>query len=52
MDSLKLEMKAVDDIQPLVSELMDCLNQPEAPDFAAKEKVQYWCVDTSLPNKK
>lgn len=44
MDSLKLGMVAVDEIQPLLGDLMSALNQVNTlpPDFDAKQKVQNW----------
>lgn len=44
MDSVKLEQRAVDDLQPLLSDLMDSLTRlPETPnDFEPNRKVQHW----------
>eukprot|EP00565_Helicotheca_tamesis_P004249 CAMPEP_0185741158 /NCGR_PEP_ID=MMETSP1171-20130828/38805_1 /TAXON_ID=374046 /ORGANISM="Helicotheca tamensis, Strain CCMP826" /LENGTH=213 /DNA_ID=CAMNT_0028413111 /DNA_START=643 /DNA_END=1284 /DNA_ORIENTATION=- len=44
MDAVKLEQWAVDELQPLLSDLMDALTQlPETPnDFEANRKVQTW----------
>lgn len=44
MDAIKLEQRAVDELQPLMSELMDCLTRlPETPnDFEPNHKVQKW----------
>ena len=44
MDAIKLEQRAVDELQPLMSELMDCLTRlPETPnDFESNHKVQKW----------
>lgn len=44
MDALKLEQKAVDEIQPLVSDLMSSLNKvPSLPaDFEAFTKMRLW----------
>ncbi|KAL3942508.1 MAG: hypothetical protein SGBAC_003320 [Bacillariaceae sp.] len=44
MDAVKLEQRAVDDLQPLLSDLMDSLTRlPETPnDFDSNRKVQHW----------
>jgi ESCRT-I complex subunit VPS28 len=44
MDSLKLGMVAVDEIQPLLGDLISSLNQVNTlpPEFEAKQKVQHW----------
>jgi ESCRT-I complex subunit VPS28 len=44
MDAVKLEQRAVDELQPLLSDLMDSLTRlPETPnDFEANRKVQKW----------
>jgi len=44
MDSVKLEQRAVDDLQPLLSDLMDCLTRlPETPnDFEPNRIIQQW----------
>jgi len=44
MDSIKLEQRAVDDLQPLLSDLMDSLTRlPDTPnDFEPNRKVQHW----------
>uniref|UniRef100_A0A6V2IMC3 Vacuolar protein sorting-associated protein 28 homolog n=1 Tax=Ditylum brightwellii TaxID=49249 RepID=A0A6V2IMC3_9STRA len=44
MDAVKLEQRAVDELQPLLSDLMDALTQlPETPnDFEPNKKVQTW----------
>eukprot|EP00934_Nitzschia_sp_Nitz4_P004093 Nitzschia sp. Nitz4//scaffold28_size193895//169176//169796//NITZ4_001686-RA/size193895-processed-gene-0.281-mRNA-1//-1//CDS//3329546045//4083//frame0 len=44
MDAVKLEQRAVDDLQPLLSDLMDSLTRlPETPnDFDPNRKVQKW----------
>jgi len=46
MDSLKLEMKCVDELHPGFSELLESLNKlPELPpDHVSKTKVQQWLV--------
>lgn len=46
MDGLKLDMRSVDEIQPLVSELMTSLNKCTFLDssFEGKEKLQHWLV--------
>ena len=44
MDAVKLEQKAVDELQPLLSDLMDSLTRlPETPNnFEPNRKVQQW----------
>jgi ESCRT-I complex subunit VPS28 len=44
MDAVKLEMRAVDDLQPLLSDLMNALVQlPDTPDvFSPNDKVRRW----------
>lgn len=44
MDAVKLDQRAVDELQPLLSDLMNALIQlPDTPnDFAANDKVQKW----------
>ena len=44
MDAVKLEQRAVDDLQPLLSDLFDVLTRlPEIPnDFEPNRKVQKW----------
>mmetsp|Transcript_7640 Transcript_7640/g.15375 ORF Transcript_7640/g.15375 Transcript_7640/m.15375 type:complete len:165 (+) Transcript_7640:103-597(+) len=44
MDAVKLEQRAVDELQPLVSDLMDALTRlPETPnDFEPNRKVSKW----------
>lgn len=44
MDAVKLEQRAVDELQPLLSDLMDSLTRlPETPnDFEPNRKVQKW----------
>ena len=44
MDAVKLEQRAVDELQPLLSDLMDVLTRlPETPnDFEPNRKVQKW----------
>ena len=43
MDSLKLDMKAVDQVQPLLVDLLANLNAiPSMDDFAGKEKIVTW----------
>mmetsp|Transcript_32903 Transcript_32903/g.59586 ORF Transcript_32903/g.59586 Transcript_32903/m.59586 type:complete len:223 (+) Transcript_32903:61-729(+) len=44
MDAVKLEQRAVDELQPLLSDLMDCLTRlPETPnDFEPNRKVSKW----------
>lgn len=44
MDAVKLEQRAVDELQPLLSDLMDALTRlPETPnDFEPNRKVQKW----------
>ena len=43
MDSLKLEMKAVDQLQPLLVDIVSNLNAiPSMTDFAGKEKIISW----------
>eukprot|EP00634_Sargassococcus_sp_CCMP2135_P007990 CAMPEP_0198658180 /NCGR_PEP_ID=MMETSP1467-20131203/23400_1 /TAXON_ID=1462469 /ORGANISM="unid. sp., Strain CCMP2135" /LENGTH=214 /DNA_ID=CAMNT_0044394435 /DNA_START=17 /DNA_END=661 /DNA_ORIENTATION=+ len=45
MDALKLEQRAVDEVQPLVSDLMTSLSRlPSAPCPVGKEKLQHWLV--------
>eukprot|EP01102_Stenamoeba_stenopodia_P011481 TRINITY_DN3534_c0_g1_i3.p1 TRINITY_DN3534_c0_g1~~TRINITY_DN3534_c0_g1_i3.p1 ORF type:complete len:215 (-),score=52.12 TRINITY_DN3534_c0_g1_i3:128-772(-) len=46
MDSLRLKMVAVDQIQPLLVELLDGLNKVVSlgPDFEGKTKVKNWLV--------
>lgn len=47
MDSLKLGMVAIDEISPLLQDLLQNLNRLVSlpPDFAAKEKVRKWVSD-------
>lgn len=44
MDAVKLEQRAVDELQPLLSDLMDSLTRlPETPnDFEPNRKIQHW----------
>ena len=44
MDAVKLEQRAVDELQPLLSELMDALTRlPETPnDFEPNRKISKW----------
>jgi ESCRT-I complex subunit VPS28 len=44
MDAVKLEQRAVDELQPLLSDLMDSLTRlPETPnDFEPNLKVKFW----------
>jgi len=44
MDSLKLKMAAVDQIHPLLSDLMESLNKISSlpPDFEGKVKIKSW----------
>jgi ESCRT-I complex subunit VPS28 len=44
MDAVKLEQRAVDELQPLLSDLMDALTRlPETPnDFEPNRKVKNW----------
>jgi ESCRT-I complex subunit VPS28 len=44
MDALKLDQKAVDEIQPLIADLMGSLNRIHgiSPDFDAKVKIKSW----------
>jgi ESCRT-I complex subunit VPS28 len=44
MDAVKLEQRAVDELQPLLSDLMDSLTRlPETPnDFEPNRKVKKW----------
>lgn len=46
MDSVKLEQRAVDELQPLLSDLMDSLTRlPETPnDFDSNRLVQKWLL--------
>lgn len=46
MDSLKLEMKAVDQLQPLLVDLVGNLDAiPSMTNFDGKEKINTWCVN-------
>jgi ESCRT-I complex subunit VPS28 len=44
MDSLRLKMLAVDQIHPLLSDLIQSINNVTIlpPDFAPKEKIKEW----------
>jgi ESCRT-I complex subunit VPS28 len=45
MDSLKLNLVAVDQIHPLLSDLMQSLNKvPLMPDYEGKGKVREWLI--------
>ena len=46
MDAVKLEQRAVDELHPLLSDLMDALTRlPDTPnDFEPNDKVQYWLM--------
>jgi len=46
MDSLKLNMVAVDQIHPLLSDLMQSLNKVTSlpPDYAGKAKIRDWLI--------
>jgi ESCRT-I complex subunit VPS28 len=44
MDSLKLEMHSVDQIQPLINDLMDSLNRVPIKDFEQKNKLKNWLI--------
>jgi len=50
MDALKLETRAVDELQPLLSDLMNCLVRlPEIPnDFEPNRIVQQWLQKLNL----
>jgi hypothetical protein len=45
MDSLKLHMVAVDQLQPLLHDLMDSLNKVSSlpPEWEGKTKLKNWC---------
>jgi len=44
MDAVKLEQRAVDELHPLLSDLMDALTRlPDTPnDFEPNDKVEHW----------
>lgn len=46
MDSLKLRLVAVDQLHPLLSDLMQCLNKVSGlpTDFDGKTKIKNWLV--------
>ena len=46
MDALKLDMKAVDYIHPMLSELMQSLNNVSSlpADFEGKAKIRNWLI--------
>jgi len=46
MDSLKLNMAAVDQVQPLIQDLVESLNRVPSlpPDFEGKEKLKIWLI--------
>ncbi|KAI3658280.1 hypothetical protein MP638_000371 [Amoeboaphelidium occidentale] len=44
MDSLKLNLKAVDQIHPLLSDLIQSLNRVVSGDFEGKTKIRNWLV--------
>jgi ESCRT-I complex subunit VPS28 len=44
MDSLKLEMHSVDQIQPLLNDLMESLNKIPIRDFDQKNKLKGWLI--------
>ncbi|KAL0489358.1 vacuolar protein sorting protein VPS28 [Acrasis kona] len=44
MDSLKLDMHSVDQIQPLLNDLVDSLNKVPIKDFDQKNKLKQWLV--------
>jgi ESCRT-I complex subunit VPS28 len=46
MDAVKLDQRAVDELQPLLSDLMDSLTRlPETPDgFTANKLVEKWLL--------
>jgi ESCRT-I complex subunit VPS28 len=44
MDSLKLNLKAVDQIHPLLSDLIQSLNRVVSGDFEGKIKIRNWLV--------
>jgi ESCRT-I complex subunit VPS28 len=46
MDSLKLEMKAVDELHPNLADLMDSINKVTAlpPEHDSKVKVKQWLL--------
>mmetsp|Transcript_34791 Transcript_34791/g.46012 ORF Transcript_34791/g.46012 Transcript_34791/m.46012 type:complete len:87 (-) Transcript_34791:375-635(-) len=47
MDALKLEQKAVDEVQPLISDLMDRLTRmPGLPvNFEPTTKIEQWLIE-------
>ena len=49
MDSLKLEMKAVDELHPHLQDLMQCLNKIATlqPEHDAKVRVRQWLTKLS-----
>ena len=52
MDSLKLKMVAVDQLQPLLLDLNEALQRVTTlpPNFEGKTKVQYWyAVKVNIP---
>lgn len=46
MDALKLELRAVDEIHPLLSELMSCINRVPSlsKDYEGTIKLNVWLV--------
>ena len=50
MDAVKLEQRAVDELQPLLSDLMNCLTRlPETPnDFEPNRVIQQWLQKLNL----
>jgi ESCRT-I complex subunit VPS28 len=46
MDTLKLNMKAVDEVHPILSDLMQSLNNVSSlpADFEGKAKVRQWLI--------
>lgn len=49
MDSLKLKMAAVDQLHPILTDLVECLSKiPALGDFEGKHKLKNWWA---LPSK-
>lgn len=43
MDALKLELRAVDEVHPLISELVTCINKCQLPpEYEGRNKLNNW----------
>lgn len=50
MDSLKLNLHAVDQLQPLLNDLVDALHRTSLPEFDGKVKLKNWLIKLNQMN--